>query len=245
MGEVCADQGAVLTPGFGDGTRIHVPVPAFLLETDDGSNVMIDTGMHRSHIDDPHHTWRGHELDDLLVAVMRPEDYLSERLAQIGFAPSSVTHVINTHLHWDHTGGNELFPGVPIIVQRGHYESARNNPLFPSENWDRPELIYQLIDGEMELFPGVEIILTPGHVPFHQSILVRLPKCGPILICADAIPLQVNIDQGAWKSQMDPEAARTSAIKLLERAERENATLIFGHDPDQWRTLRHSPEFYD
>jgi N-acyl homoserine lactone hydrolase len=132
LGECCIDKGAVISPGVGDGKRVHIPIPAYLVQTDDGKNIVIDTGMHRGHIEDPEYTWRGQEISQILLPVMRPEDYLVRRLADLDLAVEDITHVINTHLHFDHAGCNGLFKHAPIYVQREHYNVAKDNPVFPS-----------------------------------------------------------------------------------------------------------------
>ncbi|HZS87728.1 MAG TPA: N-acyl homoserine lactonase family protein [Chloroflexota bacterium] len=244
LGECCIDKGRLISPGVDDGKRVHIAIPAYLVQTDDGKNILIDTGMNKVHIEDPEHTFRGQPIAEILLPVMRREDYLANRLAELNLRVEDITHVINTHLHFDHAGCNALFTHAPIIVQRGHYEAARDNPVFPNENWNLPELHYELIDGEPEIFPGIHLILTPGHAPFHQSVLLNLPESGNILLCSDAIYCQDNLDHDAWGGQADPATARESAAKLLKIAEEQHAYMIYGHDPAQWKQLRHAPDFY-
>jgi N-acyl homoserine lactone hydrolase len=244
LGEACIDKGAVISPGVDDGKRVHIPIPAYLLELDDGSHVLVDTGMHRRHIDDPEYTFRGTETGKVLLPVMRREDSLIRRLAELDLSPQDVRYVINTHLHFDHCGNNELFKEATIFVQRQHYEVAKEHPNFPNEYFDIPGLSYELIDGEPELFPGVKAILTPGHAPWHQSLLVSLKSDGHVLLCSDAIYCQDNLDHDAWGGQMEPEVAKESAAKLLRVADENDAFMVYGHDPDQWRTLRHAPAYY-
>jgi N-acyl homoserine lactone hydrolase len=245
LGDACIDKGRVLTPGVGDGKRIHIPIPAYLIQTDDGKNIVVDTGMHQVHIDDPEATFRGTPTGDILLPVMRAEDYLVRRLADLNLAIQDVTHVINTHLHMDHCGCNGLFTQVPIYVQRKHHEFAIDNPVFPNQYWHLPQLSYELIEGEPELFPGVQMLVTPGHAPFHQSLMISLPNTGNVLLCSDAIYSQDNVDYEAWGSQAEPEVARASAHRLLDLAKEKNAMLVYGHDPIQWKSLRHAPLFYD
>ena len=244
LGEACIDKGRVISPGVDDGKRVHIPIPAYLIQTDDGQNILIDTGMHKVHIDDPEYTFRGQEVAEILLPIMRLEDYLVRRLADLNLAVADITHVINTHLHFDHAGNNGLFTHAPIFVQREHHRIARDNPVFPNEYWNLPELHYELIDGEPELFAGIRMILTPGHAPFHQSVLLTLPESGNILLCGDAIYCQDNVDHDAWGGQADPDMARASAAKLLKIGREQNALMIYGHDPAQWRQLRHAPYFY-
>lgn len=233
----------LLCPGVEDGKRIYAPIPGYLVQTDDGKSIVIDTGMNRVHVEDPAHTWRGTDLEELVLPVMQREDDIVFRLGELGLELGDVTHVINTHLHFDHAGGNASFSHCPIYVQREQYEFAKDNPLFPNENWNVEGLRYELIEGEPELFPGVQVILTPGHAPSHQSLLLRLSE-GNVILCSDAIFLQDNLDHDAWGGYADPDEARSSAQKLLRIAQEENAMLIYGHDPAQWETLRRAPLFY-
>jgi len=100
----------------------------------------------------------------------------------------------------------------------------------------------QLFSGT--LLPGLEILLTPGHAPAHQSVLLRLPETGPVIICGDAVYCQENFDHDSWGGQADPEVARKSAFKLRETAKREGAQLFYGHDRNQARDIRYAPHSY-
>jgi glyoxylase-like metal-dependent hydrolase (beta-lactamase superfamily II) len=102
-GTLRIDKGAVFTPGIDDGVLIEIPVPVYLIRTDNGENVLVDTGMHPAHIDDPSYSF-GLEDADTVLARMQPEDQLEPRLAEIGLEIGDITHVVNTHLHPDHCG---------------------------------------------------------------------------------------------------------------------------------------------
>jgi N-acyl homoserine lactone hydrolase len=85
-------------------------------------------------------------------------------------------------------------------------------------------------------------------VPGHQSVLVRLPKTGAILLTIDAVPFGEGFtrDEQDDASNPDAEAIRASTMKLLDLVEREHIGLvIFGHDQGQWETLKKAPEFYE
>jgi N-acyl homoserine lactone hydrolase len=240
----CSCNYEVIAPGIADGERIHIPVPSFLIRLDDDSLALIDTGMSRLHIADPDLTWRGTPFAELLVPDMRREDSLLWRLTELEIAPADIKYVINTHLHFDHAGNNDLLTDATFFVQREHYEHAKDNPAFPNQYWNLPALSYELVDGETTLFPGVEVIPTPGHAPGHQSVLLRLPESGNMIICGDAVYCQENYDHDAWGGQADPQTARTSALALRDRADRESASMIYGHDRNQAKTLRFSTESY-
>jgi N-acyl homoserine lactone hydrolase len=87
--------------------------------------------------------------------------------------PRDVACVINTHLHFDHCGGNRLFAGTPIYVQRLEREAARAVDYTIPEWVEFEGAQYVELEGEAEVLPGVRVIPTPGHTPGHQSVLVE------------------------------------------------------------------------
>lgn len=239
----------------------NTALPGYLIQTDDGTNVLIDTGYPRSICGRQEQA--AAELlaahpDDSVTAfnatVVRnirddEEDLVVNRLAALGIAPQDIDYLVCTHFDLDHAGNHDLFTDAELVVQRRHYEAARQYPRFQfcGNPWDMPGLRYRLLDGDTQLLPGIELIATSGHVPGLQSVLVRLPETGPVLLAIDAItgPAHLAPDSPDMLQDMDPDAKRASVRKLRAIAEREGVTLIvFGHDPEQWRTLRKSPEFY-
>jgi N-acyl homoserine lactone hydrolase len=98
--------------------------------------------------------------------------------------PRDVLCVINTHLHFDHCGGNRLFPGVPIHVQRAERAAARADAYTIPEWVDFEGATYVEHDGEADILPGVRIVPTPGHTPGHQSVLVSTRE-GLVVVAGD------------------------------------------------------------
>jgi N-acyl homoserine lactone hydrolase len=115
-------------------------------------------------------------------------------------------------------------------------------------HWDHPSLRYRLVDGDTTLLPGIELIETSGHVPGHQSVLVRLPQTGQVLLAIDAVTQAAQFDaeaRGLGPQDMDEADVRASTGKLVELARREGVALVvFGHDAEQWRTLKKAPDYY-
>jgi N-acyl homoserine lactone hydrolase len=164
--------------------------------------------------------------------------------------PDDIDTVISTHYDGDHAGRHAAFTKAQYVVQRAHHLDAASNPRYASirPQWDQPLEHIRLVDGDTELLPGLELIETSGHVPGHQSVLVRMPKTGPILLTIDAVPFGEGFirDEQDDGSDPDAEAIRASTIKLLDLVEREHIGLvIFGHDKEQWETLKKAPEFYE
>ena len=96
-----------------------------------------------------------------------------------------VAVVVNTHLHFDHCGGNRLFPGVPIHVQRRELEDARTKDGYTVREWvDFPGATYVEHDGEVEVLQGVRLVPTPGHTAGHQAVVVATDE-GTVVLGAD------------------------------------------------------------
>jgi N-acyl homoserine lactone hydrolase len=155
-------------------TFADLPVHVYSIDHADGV-VLVDTGM----IDSTP------ELDEEGAPVPMPENI-----------PRDVVCVINTHLHFDHIGGNRLFPGVPIHVQR--LELA--GPYDPPEWVDFPGANYIQHDGEAEVLPGIRLLPTPGHTPGHQSVLVDTAD-GLVVIGGDVAYTFDELESGATEGQ--------------------------------------------
>ncbi len=211
---------------------------AYLVQMSDGQNILIDTGLPA-----------GCAAPGTPPAD-NPKNVL-EHLADLHLSPDDINLLISTHFDIDHIGYNDSFPKAELIVQRAHYELARGgHPRFASgrAHWDHPALHYRLVDVDTVLFSGVTLIETPGHAPFHQSVLVRLPNTGPVLLAIDAVVMErlFTPDRSAWPMDDNEAQLRASTRKLLDVVAREGVKLtVFGHDGLQWQTLKKSPGFYE
>jgi N-acyl homoserine lactone hydrolase len=220
---------------------IGAPVPCFLIVTG-GAVVLVDTGC----APEP----PGERLRPLVD--VRPDEVVAVQLARLGFAPGDVDHVVCTHLDPDHAGHHDTFPDAEFVIQRAHHDVARGGAVprlaLARAHWDAPGLRYRQVDGDVELIPGVELIESGGHVPGHQSVLVRLPRGGPVLLAADAIPMACCAEPDTrpiLAFDLDAAAVRASTRKLVALAAVERARLVFGHDPRQWADLPKAPDYYD
>src|ERR1700730_8520287 len=179
------------------------------------------------------------------------EKNVIEHLAALGLCPDDIDVLICTHFDVDHAGYHDAFAKTEFIIQREHYALARSgHPRFAAAraHWDHPALRYRLADGDTELLPGLTLLETSGHTSGHQSVLVRLPQTGPVLLTIDAVMMQrlFTPDRQAWPMDDNEEKLRASTRKLLELVEREHVALvIFGHDGEQWQTLKKAPTYYE
>jgi N-acyl homoserine lactone hydrolase len=130
--------------------------------------------------------------------------------------------VVNTHLHADHCGGNHLFAGRPIYVQRRELDDARSQDDYTIREWvEAPGVRYVPVDGELELLPGIRLVPAPGHTRGIQVVVVETGE-GPIVIAGDV---------AVWLGELDePE---TEGQRLVRALDPELVWLAHTHDP--WR----------
>ena len=227
--------------------RIPLAMRCVLVEHDDGL-VLIDTAL-------------GNKEDAKFLDIYGVENQglegatqLEDALASAGFLPRDVKWVINTHLHFDHAGGNTTmdpdlendprrhvrptFPNAGYVVQRGELDFARHTnertrasylphnfePIAAANRW-------RLLDGNEEVLPGISVRLTPGHVPFHQAVLLQ-DRGETALFVGDLFPTTSHLPL-PWIMGYDLEPLRTLESKraILNEAIAGGWRLIFEHDP--------------
>lgn len=218
-----------------------LPIPGYLIRTDDRTNVLIDTGYRPNTFGEDAHPER--------TAFRVEEDLVVNRLAELGLRPEDVHYVVASHFDPDHAGYLDAFPRATVVAQRAHLAAARAGAHprfgFTRRAWDLPDERYRLVDGDAELLPGIELVETSGHAPGHQAVLVRLPGTGPVLLSIDALaPGDLEDPEGRPVGQFDADEAgvRADRRKLRELARSEGVRLVvYGHDAGQWSTLKHSP----
>jgi glyoxylase-like metal-dependent hydrolase (beta-lactamase superfamily II) len=159
-----------------------------------------------------------------------------------------VRYVANSHLHFDHCGGNEFFPRATFLVQRPELEAARRPGFVPGYSpspidFDHP-LDYRMIDGEHDVFGDGTVLLIPtyGHTPGHQSLLVRAGKGTQVVCASDACYTRENMDRDVLpKILWNPSIMRDSLATLRKLRDSAGATVFYGHDPEQWAAIPRAP----
>ena len=158
-GPGCEVSSATVTPVLvaellAEGERM--PVYVHVIDHPD-ARVLVDTGMTQLHP---------------AVADMDPR--LMPLSEQAGFDVAGIDVVVNTHLHFDHCGGNHLFTGRPVYVQRAELDDARSQPDYTIREWvEAPGVQYVPVDGTLELLPGIRLVPTPGHTRGSQVVVVQ------------------------------------------------------------------------
>jgi N-acyl homoserine lactone hydrolase len=225
--------------------EVRVPVPSYLIEHGQG-RVLVDTGLHPAVRDDPRARlgW----VSDLMRVELPDSEDIDSRLRAVGVAPESLRYLVNTHLHFDHAGGNELIPdAVDLVVQRrewraGHEEREVEANVYNRSDYDQPRAVLE-VEGEHDLFGDGTVVLlpTPGHTPGHQSLRLRLDGA-EVVLCADACYFSDWMDSEQTPPYGFDKGQEVESVRRLRALRDAGAWMLYGHDPDQWATVPQAPE---
>jgi N-acyl homoserine lactone hydrolase len=169
---------------------------------------------------------------------------LAAQLDEIGVKPSDIKTIAISHTHPDHIGNVEMFPIAMLYVQKAEYDwpGADGAPRF------KPEHPVTKLEGDRDVFGDGSVIIlsTPGHTPGHQSLLVKLPKSGAVVLSGDAVHFKDNWDNRRVPTpNFNKEQTLASMQKIADILTAEKAQLWINHDKAQRDGLKMSPEFYD
>jgi N-acyl homoserine lactone hydrolase len=181
--------------------------------------------------------------DPRAVFWRRPKT-LAAQLDQLGIKSADIKGMAVSHTHPDHVGNVELFPTTMLYVQKSEYEwpGVNSVPRF------KPEHPVTKLEGDYDVFGdgSVTILSTPGHTPGHQSLLVKLPRTGAVVLSGDAAHFKDNRDNRRVPSlNFNKDQTLASMQKISETLTKEKAQLWINHDKAQRDGLKMSPEFYD
>jgi glyoxylase-like metal-dependent hydrolase (beta-lactamase superfamily II) len=221
--------------------RILLGMRCLLIEHDVGI-VLIETGAGNKE------NAKFHDIYGVENAGAEGRTALEDGLRVAGFAPADVAIVIDTHLHFDHAGGNTYrdrdgairlaFPRARYVVQAGEYHYATHTNERTAGSYFPHNFVpvyeagaFDFVDGERQIVDGIRVVPTPGHTPHHQSVLL---ESGSVRACvlADLVPTTAHLPL-PWIMGYDVEPLVTLETKrrILTRAQAEDWLLTFVHDP--------------
>jgi 4-pyridoxolactonase len=224
------------------GPQCRIPVYSVLIEHDDGL-FLVDTGIHLGHM-------------NRVLPFELPEQTegqtIPAQLALAGFGLGDVTLLVNSHLHIDHVGGNQLFEGMGVrnLIHERELAQARNHAPFEffgysDKSWDYEGADIETFSGDHELAKGVTAIETPGHTVGHCSFLLE-GSDRPMLLAMDiaytAPALEKGIQPGFHHTPVD---GVRSIARVKELASEKGADIFFSHDAEAWQGYKHAPDFYE
>lgn len=223
-----------------DRNRIQLGMRCLLIEHDRGL-VLLDNGAGNKE------NAKFHDIYGVENAGAGGRTLLEDGLVALGVRPDDVALMIDTHLHFDHAGGNTwvdaggvirpAFGRARYVVQRAEYHWATHTnertaaSYFP-HNFEPVAAagLFDFVDGETEVWPGIRLLPTPGHTPGHQSVLVESDGAR-LFYPADLMPTSAHVPL-PWIMGYDVEPLRTLESKraVLQRAADEQWLLLFEHD---------------
>ena len=242
-GSIVIDH-AQLMWNIGGGTPVRIPSYGVLIEHDEGL-YLFDTGFDLEHTN---------AVLPFELPEQTPEQTITRQLELCGFALSDVTTLVNSHLHFDHVGGNRHFAGTEVrnVIHAREIAQARNHEPFEffgysDRTWDYDGVDLVPVTGDFELAPGLSLYETPGHTVGHYSLLVGSGSGQrPMLFAFDVVYTPEAYDRGVQAGfHIDPVAGVRSIRRLKTLAEEHDADVYFSHDMAAWQEYRHAPDFYE
>ncbi|MBX6367759.1 MAG: N-acyl homoserine lactonase family protein [Rhodospirillales bacterium] len=224
------------------GEQVRIPVYSVLVEHDEGL-FLFDTGFDLDHMN---------RVLPFELPERTEEQTIPAQLESCGFGLGDVTAVVNSHLHIDHVGGNQLFKGTDVrhLIHELELAQACNHEPFEffgysDKSWDYEGANIETFSGdEFELAPGIRILHTPGHTVGHCSVLLEGEQ--PMLFAMDvaytATAMERGIQPGFHHTPVD---GVRSIARVKQVAEETGARIFYSHDMDEWRGYRRAPEHYE
>jgi glyoxylase-like metal-dependent hydrolase (beta-lactamase superfamily II) len=169
--------------------------------------------------------------------VLSRTQTLVAQLDALSIKPSDIKFMAISHTHADHAGNVDTLGTVPLLIQKAEYDAAfaegRPAPFAATHPMEK-------LEGERDVFgDGVlRLVPTPGHTPGHQSLLVRLPKTGAIVLSGDAVQIGEQLERYKAAPAGYDQRLIGGIRTVAELAAANNAQVWYSHDVEQTKTLR-------
>jgi 4-pyridoxolactonase len=222
------------------GNPVRFPVYSVLVEHEDAL-ILFDTGY------DLEHTKKVLPFE---LPEQTPEQTIPAQLALCGFQPEDVDIVVNSHLHFDHMGGNKYLTEATVLVNKQELRQAKVPESFErlgysDLSFDFEGVKYQPISGDYEIVPGVTLFETPGHTVGHYSMLVELQHDTPMLFAGDAAYTHRTLhDEIIGGFHNDPTGSLESIRRLKYLSRTQGADIYPSHEMEPFLTWKLAPQFY-
>lgn len=237
---------------YGLSGTLTIPMAAFLIEHPRGL-VLFDTGPAPEAIDDPASVY-GTEMAEALGISGTREQRIDNQIRALGYRTKDITHVIASHLHFDHSGGLHLFPDATFYIGEGEFPFAHfPEPIgafcyMPDQLSRIRGFAWREVPGtDLDLFGdgSMVILFMPGHTPGELSLKVRLAS-RTFILAGDAVHLRAALEQEYhFPIDADTKQATRTLRRLKRLRESEQATVWISHDPDDWAEFERAPVCYE
>jgi 4-pyridoxolactonase len=223
------------------GPQVRIPVYSVLVEHDDGL-FLFDTGIDLDHMN---------RVLPFELPEQAEEQTIPVQLERCGFGLGDVTAVVNSHLHIDHVGGNQLFKGTGVrhVIHAKEVAQARNHEPFEffgysDHSWDYEGASIETFSGDTELATGLWLYETPGHTVGHCSVLVDGGR--PLLFAMDVAYTSAALERGIQPGfHHTPVDGVRSIARVKQLAEERGAQIFLSHDMEAWQGYTHAPGHYE
>lgn len=213
----------------GPGKRL-IPITGWLLTTEGGRRLLIDTGFPPAYASDERATALADGLDGFgRLLGFTPRHTVQGALALHGLTPADISHLLLSHSHIDHVGGLPQFAHAQIILSAAEHSLPRPLYFGAAQPMTWPQARYRALSRSTQICTGLRVLVTPGHTSGHLSFLVRTPQAA-VVLAIDAINRFSEPAEG-YPDAADPATAARSGRRLTALARRLGATLIPGHEP--------------
>ena len=227
----------------GEEGEIRLPVPAYLIDHPKGQ-VLFDSGLHTD-IQDPVNK-RAQTITKYFKPEFKAGEELGARLERCDVDVEKVRYLVNSHLHFDHAGGNFQVKNAQLVVQKrewlaGHDPDLMKSNGFALEDYDHGHDL-NLVDGEHDLFGDGSVVCIPtyGHTPGHQSLKVRLGS-GDVLLAGDAFYLRQTLEKLHLPKVVHDKEEMLESLRRIRALQTAGARIFYGHDADFWKTVPQAP----
>jgi glyoxylase-like metal-dependent hydrolase (beta-lactamase superfamily II) len=219
-----------------ESNRIQMGLNSILIKTDN-ELILVDTGV-------------GSLIPPKFLeyyAIERKPDLLAS-LKDLGYSPVDISIVINTHLHFDHCGGNTYrdakgdimptFPNAEYVIQKGEWAYALDPHFRDKVSYFKDNFLplkefgrLRLVDGDTEIMRGVSVEIMPGHTSFHQGVRVQSGR-ETLVFFGDMVPTSAHLNLGYIASyDLFPVTTLETKAAFIENAVKENWIIALDHDP--------------
>jgi glyoxylase-like metal-dependent hydrolase (beta-lactamase superfamily II) len=176
---------------------------------------------------------------------------LRGQLAAIGFPSNRIDYLALSHFHPDHAGNANEYASSTWLVQRPEHEAMFGakvppeaiNPAYRALKDSKT----RILDGDHDVFGDGTVVLksTPGHTPGHQSLYVKLPRTGGVVLSGDLYhyPEERTLDRMPEREKATGTAASRAALEAFLKEVK--GELWVAHDISRYSTQKKSPEYYE
>ncbi len=245
-GTVQARDLSLFNPKIDKGVKMDMPVPCYVIKHPSKGTLVWDAGLNDELASQENGVERYQGAFNLSV-----KKTMRSQMREIGLDAHEVTYFAPSHLHLDHSGNANYFANSTLLIQQIEYQIAFSKDAakydFDINNYSALKDAKRIeLQGDHDVFgDGSAVMLsTPGHSPGHQSLFLKLPQTGPVILSGDLYHFEKNrINYGipVWN---DKKSTISSFARIDNIIDQTSAKLWIQHDPQEAKTMRMSPAFY-